>query len=217
MVLAAACLAASSCSGPSPAASTSATPAPAPAPASAQPATEAPTTPTPVASATPTADPTAEWQKACVLTPAQINAALSGFGADVKEGEPDTWHTPPITIQCDYPATVDEAPSVSIIRFEYGARNDPGFLDRQVAPSPRAAYQQQCKDGFGGPPDETWDCLKVAGVPAVIGSYYLDLDVFPKGDAYYDIGILNVSSDGTDPALRAALLNLGKAVIKASQ
>ena len=32
-----------------------------------------------------------------------------------------------------------------------------------------------------------------------------------------DIGILNVSSDGTDPALRAALLNLGKAVIKASQ
>ena len=41
--------------------------------------------------------------------------------------------------------------------------------------------------------------------------------MFPKGDAYYDIGILNVSSDGTDPALRAALLNLGKAVIKASQ
>lgn len=204
------------CSSPAPTGTaTAATPASLGASASQPAAAAATATPPPSPAAPDTPD--ALWQRACVLTPAQINAALSGFGADVGEGEPDTWHTPPITTECDYNSASDESPSLSIIRFEYGVRNDPGFLDRQVPASRQAAYEQQCKDGFGGPPDVTWDCLKVAGAPAVLESDHLNLAVFPAGDSYYDIGVLNVTSDGTDPALRAALLTLGKAVIKATQ
>ena len=155
------------------------------------------------------------WRSACMLTVDEMNAATSSAGITVGSPEADS---DPASAACVYSQQNTSAVPArfSIDLYPYSANDKYGFAAESswTAPSSGEGAVNACDLASKVTYVEGLKaiCTSVKGVQVVVGASRLNALVFPPGDYFYVVGVLNVSGSDqlTNPLLQMVTLLAAK-------